>query len=96
VRVFGEIVALLWADRNASAAIALEDLWNELAVTRSFELLCAYPLSTFAGEESTAGFHDVCQRHSAITNESFAELSGSADAHGIVFLQREPPLSAGA
>src|ERR1700674_2537433 len=30
VRIFGEMVALLWAQGNRTAAIRLEELWNEL------------------------------------------------------------------
>src|SRR5262249_4182399 len=30
VRVFGEIVALLWGEGNAAAAIRVEQLWNRL------------------------------------------------------------------
>lgn len=43
VRAFGEMVALLWEGGDASAALVLEGLWNELAETHSFGLLCAYP-----------------------------------------------------
>ena len=32
VRVFGEMVALLWADGNVTGALALETLWNDMAV----------------------------------------------------------------
>jgi hypothetical protein len=38
VRIFGEMVALLWADGNWAAAIRLEALWNDLARTHSFSL----------------------------------------------------------
>ncbi len=65
VRVYGEMVVLLWAEGNISAAIALEDLWNELAGTRPFSLLCAYPMVSFAGAESTQPFRVPAahQRH---------------------------------
>jgi hypothetical protein len=44
VRIFGEMVALLWAEGNCAAATSLEGLWNDLHKTRSFSLFCAYPL----------------------------------------------------
>lgn len=44
VAAFGEMVALLWADGKMDAAIKLEELWNDLAHTNSFSLLCAYPI----------------------------------------------------
>lgn len=45
LRVYGEMVAVLWADGDVGSAIALEDLWNGLAAERDFLLLCAYPMS---------------------------------------------------
>jgi hypothetical protein len=43
VRVFGEMVALLWETGLASAAIELEAMWNELGAQYPFSLLCGYP-----------------------------------------------------
>ena len=42
VRLFGEMVALLWDDGKVAAAIELEGLWNRLAVQTPFSLFCAY------------------------------------------------------
>jgi KaiC/GvpD/RAD55 family RecA-like ATPase len=47
VAVFGELVALLWAEGKPQMAIRVEQLWNDLAESHSFSLLCAYPLSRF-------------------------------------------------
>ena len=47
VVVLGEMVAVLWAQKKYEAAIRLEDLWNELALTSSFCLCCAYPANAF-------------------------------------------------
>jgi hypothetical protein len=44
VRIFGEMVAVLWAKGYTRAALHLEELWNKLVKEHSFELLCAYPL----------------------------------------------------
>ncbi len=65
IRIFGEMVAVLWAQGNTSAAIQLEKLWNELSLSRAFSLLCAYPISSFpnANDES---YHHVCQVHDQI------------------------------
>jgi hypothetical protein len=49
VVVFGETVALLWADGQFEAAIRLEQLWNELARTHSFQLHCVSAESVFPG-----------------------------------------------
>lgn len=44
VRVFGELVALLWADGKYDSAIQLEQLWNDIRETNPFTLFCAYPI----------------------------------------------------
>ena len=64
VKVYGEMVALLWADGDVDATIALEDLWNDLAATRSFALLCGYPLRDF-DDDARAAFKRICTQHTA-------------------------------
>jgi hypothetical protein len=65
VRVFGEMVALLYATGRIDAAIRLEQLWNELARDYSFRLFCAYPANVFSEAEM---FHlkEICSLHSQI------------------------------
>ena len=43
VRVFGEMVSLLWDAGLVNAAIEVEVMWNELGGQYPFSLLCAYP-----------------------------------------------------
>lgn len=43
LRVYGEMVALLWDAGAVPAAAALEDLWNRLGDSVGFTLYCAYP-----------------------------------------------------
>lgn len=64
VSVFGEMVALLCAANNSSAAIHLEQLWNELARTYRFSLCCAYPLTAFANDLEGSTLLRVCAEHS--------------------------------
>ncbi|MDQ3982711.1 MAG: MEDS domain-containing protein [Actinomycetota bacterium] len=64
VRVFGEMVALLWARGNVAGALALEDLWNGLADRYRFRLFCAYPTTAFDGD--LASSDEVSRRHSHI------------------------------
>ena len=47
IRAFGEMVGLLWQRCHKRAAIALEELWNELQQSRRFALLCGYQLDVF-------------------------------------------------
>jgi hypothetical protein len=65
VLAFGEMVALLSADGNHSAAVALEKLWNQLAVRHSFSLFCAYPRRTFSAKDRGM-FEKVCAQHAAV------------------------------
>ncbi|HEX6108022.1 MAG TPA: PAS domain S-box protein [Ktedonobacteraceae bacterium] len=75
VRVFGELVALLWADGNLAAAIRLEELWNDLGKIHAFSLLCAYPMHSFGGEVYELEFAEICKQHShVIPAESYTRL----------------------
>jgi hypothetical protein len=66
VRVFGEMVALLWRADKTGAAVDLEALWNELARHYSFSLLCAYPADAVAADERADELSDVHAAHSAV------------------------------
>jgi hypothetical protein len=47
VRAYGEMVDILWRQRRSESAIKLEILWNKLAVTYRFALLCGYSMGSF-------------------------------------------------
>jgi hypothetical protein len=66
VRIYGEMVAVLWDQGNVAAAIALEDLWNDLATRYPFSLFCAYPLSAFDTGASAEQFRTICGQHSRV------------------------------
>ncbi|HEX8423881.1 MAG TPA: ATP-binding protein [Pyrinomonadaceae bacterium] len=91
VRIFGEMVALLWAEENYHAAIRLEELWNELHRTRSFSLFCAYPMQGFGGEVLARGLSDVCTTHSrVIPAESYTALADPDERlRNIIALQQK-------
>lgn len=65
VAVFGEGVALLWAEGKTKAAIRLEQLGNELAKIRNVEILCAYPFS-LSIQSNRDAFQAICAEHSAV------------------------------
>jgi hypothetical protein len=67
VRVFGEMVALLWADGRAEAALRLEALWNGLGRRHAFSLLCAYPMRGFDRAEHRERFLETCGAHARVT-----------------------------
>jgi hypothetical protein len=65
VRVFGEMVALLWDAGLMQPAIELEALWNEMARQYAFSLLCAYPTAAVLGPEHSDALAQVCSAHTA-------------------------------
>jgi hypothetical protein len=66
LRAFGEMVALLWMEDNREGAIALEQLWNDLARDYTFSLFCAYPSECMAAKEGRPTIDHVCHTHSCV------------------------------
>jgi len=90
-RAFGEMVDVLWRRGQEEAAIALEELWNELAATRSFSLLCGYHLDIFdidvqASLPAIFGAHsqtrpvDEPSRLAAAVDRALGEVAGPVEA----------------
>jgi len=71
VRVFGEMVALLWAKGQAAATVRLEHLWQQFCKTNSFSLFCAYPKAGFT-KDPIDSFAEICAAHTQIISESAA------------------------
>jgi signal transduction histidine kinase/CheY-like chemotaxis protein len=94
VRIFGEMVALLWAEGNHSAALRLEELWNELLKATPSLLFCAYPLNGFAEEALAGALGKVCTAHSRlIPAESYTSLTNADDRlRTIIGLQQKASL----
>ena len=88
---FGEMVALLWAEGNFTAAIRLEELWNELQKLHSFSLFCAYPMNQLGGERFVEPHSSVCSVHSrVIPAESYASVTDlDARLRTIALLQQK-------
>lgn len=91
VRIFGEMVALLWAEGNRAAAVRLEEFWNDLGKTHSFSLCCAYPMQGFRGEVYEEEFIEICKQHSRIIPaESYTRLSSPDERlRAITLLQQK-------
>ena len=66
VRVFGEMVDLLCRDGRSGTADELERLWNVLAKTRRFSLLCGYRLDIFDLQTQSEAMPDICREHSHV------------------------------
>jgi hypothetical protein len=63
VRAYGEMVDLLWKDGESTAAVQLEMLWNRLAATHDFSLLCGYAMGNFYKDASVG---DICHHHTHV------------------------------
>jgi signal transduction histidine kinase len=80
VRAYGEMVDLLWRDGNRPAAVRLEEMWNDLAKSYSFSLLCAYVMGNFHSAGDGEEFRQVCGAHShVIPAEGYSRIE-TADA----------------
>jgi hypothetical protein len=65
VRVFGEMVALMWAQGHCGATVRLEHLWTAKCERESFPLFCAYPKAGFT-ENASESMARVCAAHSRV------------------------------
>lgn len=82
LRIYGEMVAVLWESDDVASAIALEQLWNDLASGVSFSLFCAYPVAAMDGRSRERAL--VCASHGATIPEP-APMSVSAHEHSCDF-----------
>jgi hypothetical protein len=79
VRVFGEMVDLLWND-NPPATVALEALWNEVLNDPRLCLLCAYRIDNFDCHAHRGVLHQVSRSHShLIPAEDYDRLDHAVD-----------------
>ena len=71
-RIFGEMVALLWADGDVASAIRLEELWNEAGELAPFSLLCSYPRSVLDDDNGgIAEISGVCAAHNLVAGPAW-------------------------
>jgi hypothetical protein len=72
IRAYGEMVDVLWKRGQSVAAVRLEMLWNKLADTKDFSLLCGYAMGNFY---KGAQQHEICAQHThVIGDEGGTEL----------------------
>lgn len=89
LRAYGEMVGLLWSARQFPAAIRLEQLWNKLRTTTTFDLFCAYPIDVF-DKDFDIGVMDalLCAHTHLLPSGSDAELQRAleraiGESHGV-------------
>jgi len=64
VAACGEGTSILWTHGHVEAAIQIEHLWDEIAMSRQMDILCAYPLA--ARDESVPAVRRLCAEHTAV------------------------------
>jgi DcmR-like sensory protein len=67
VRVYGEMVDLLWKAGDTHSAQQLETFWNDLAPKHSFVVLCGYALEGFT---HSTHISEICGHHTHVVTVS--------------------------
>jgi hypothetical protein len=63
---YGEMVGLLWEAGQTSAAIRLEECWNQLLHAGGISLFCGYPIDIFDEDFRRTHIHDVLCAHTHV------------------------------
>lgn len=79
VRVFGEMVNLLWDAGHARHALRVEALWNELARQRSFRLHCGYSTAALQAHAHLPELDELGRLHSALEPPRSYTRAGEVD-----------------
>src|SRR6476661_2124001 len=89
VLAFSELVDVLCRQGNIDAAIRVEELWNELAESYTFAMLCAYDLGTFSEDTHDAALRAVCNQHAHVMpTERYMRADDGARMREIALLQQ--------
>jgi DcmR-like sensory protein len=65
IRAYGQMVDVLWQAGAHVAAVRVEVLWNQLAATHQFSLLCGYSMGNFYQDGALA---DICGQHTHVVS----------------------------
>jgi len=80
VCAYGEMVGLLWEAGQTSAAIRLEECWNQLLHAGRISLFCGYPIDIFANDFERTHIHDVlCAHTHVLPTGGGADLGAALD-----------------
>ncbi len=63
LRAYGDMVGVLWAAGQTSAAIRLEEFWNKLLASIGFKLFCGYPIDIFDEEFQSSAVKELLCAH---------------------------------
>ena len=88
VRIYGEVVALLWAADQVNAALELEGLWNELGQQIPFSLFCGYPRALVESSQHEGTVAEICRLHTAVLGRPMAGPSAAGGSAASQSLSR--------
>ena len=71
LRIFGEMVAILWAEGKRDAAVYLEQCWGGLQSTESFTLLLGYPMKALDDATPELLGQVFAEQNAVIPGESY-------------------------
>ncbi len=85
VRIYGEVVGLLWRDGQRGLAIELERAWDALRALVPFTLLCGYPIDIFSDEFNDESINGVMSAHTRLLGRDgeLHEALERVSAHGL-------------
>lgn len=63
IRIFGEMVSVLWSKGYHSETRKLEEIWDGICEREKFCLFCAYPKNSFTPSDRSSYEH-ICTKHS--------------------------------
>lgn len=66
LRVYGEIVDILAQRGELRAVLSLESMWNRLADTARFSLLCGYAAPHFVSTTTHRALREICAAHTDV------------------------------
>jgi len=76
LRVYGEMVGILWSAGRVDAALSLEELWNRELERHPASLFCAYPIDLFDASSVTDGVHGLVCAHTHLVPGSVDREAG--------------------
>lgn len=68
IRVYGEMLGLLWQAGQADAALTLEEYWNRLLGEGTFSLFCSYPVDVLDHGLDAAALGPLLAAHSHVVS----------------------------
>lgn len=66
LRVYGEIVDLLWSKGDREVALDLEMFWNRLQARVDFELLCSYGIDVESPAFAAGSAEGIVRAHTSV------------------------------